>query len=258
MHRSASRLTRVLACAAVVPVIFAAAGCSSDSDKGKGSGSDGSKKAGASASAKPNGKSAAPLEKAAYATLPDPCKSLQAKTIETIVPEAKEKNGTATKSNDLNSRASCSWNGLDEDGLKGSQYRWLSVSLVRYDSHASLGSANKRAEDQYNKQIEQAKATEGAQNVKPEAAGGIGDAGTSIVYSVKKDVDFFNTTVVARTQNVVVTLDYNGAAYEGAGAPDQAKLLEAAISAAKEVVGSVDAANQQQKQPEASASPSQQ
>ncbi len=256
MHRSASRLTRVLACAAVVPVIFAAAGCSSDSDKGKGSGSDGGKKAGASASAKPSGKAAATLEKAAFATLPEPCKTLQAKTVETVVPEAKEKNGTATKSNDLNSRASCSWNGLDEDGLKGSQYRWLSVSLVRYESHASLGSANKRAEEQYKKQIETSKATEGAQNLKAEEAGGIGDQGTSVVYGVKKDVDFSNTTIVARTQNVVVTLDYNGAAYEGAGAPDQAKLLQDAITAAKEVVASVGAANQQQKQPDQQASPS--
>ncbi|MBT2476712.1 DUF3558 family protein [Streptomyces sp. ISL-94] len=242
MHRSASRLTRVLACAAV-PVILTVAGCSSDS--GKASGSDGGKKSDSSSSAKPSAKPSATLEKAAYATLPDPCKALQTGTVDTLVPEAKDKNGTATKSNDLTSRASCSWNGLDEDGLKGSQYRWLSLSLFRYDSHASLGSANKRAEEQYTKQVEAAKVTEGAQNLKAEDAGGIGDQGTSVVYSVKKDVDFFNTTIVARSQNVVVTLDYNGAAYEGAGAPDQAKLLQDAIAAAKEAVASVDAANKQ-------------
>ncbi|MFE3578296.1 DUF3558 family protein [Streptomyces vinaceus] len=257
MHRSASRLTRVLACAAV-PVILTVAGCSSDS--GKDSGSGGDKKPGASSSAKPSGKASAALEKAAFAALPDPCKAIQSKTVETLVPEAKDKNGTATKSNDLASRASCSWNGLDEDGLKGSQYRWLSISLVRYDSHSSLGGANKRAEDQLNKQVETAKATEGATNVKVEQAGGIGDQASSIVYGVKKEVDFFNTTIVARTQNVVITLDYNGAAYEGAGAPDQAKLLENAIAAAKEIVASVGAANQQQspqqQQPEQQASPS--
>ncbi|MEU4731915.1 DUF3558 family protein [Streptomyces sp. NPDC023588] len=241
MHRSASRLTRVLACAAV-PVILTVAGCSSDS--GKDSGSNGGKKSDSSSSAKPNAKASAELEKAAFATLPDPCKSVQTATIESLVPEAKDKNGSATKSNDLTTRASCSWNGLDEDGLKGSQYRWLSISLFRYDSHASLGGAGKRAEEQYNKQLEAAKATEGAENVKAEPAGGIGDQGTSVVYTAKKDVDFFNTTIVARTQNVVVTLDYNGAAYEGAGAPDQAKLLQDAIAAAKEVVASVDAANQ--------------
>ncbi|MFD0266592.1 DUF3558 domain-containing protein [Streptomyces sp. NPDC127106] len=257
MHRSASRLTRVLACAAVIPVILAAAGCSSDSDKGKGKGSDSGKgNASASASAKPNGKPSTALEKAAFATLPEPCKTVQEKTVDTLVPEAKDKNGTATKSNDLATRASCSWNGLDEDGLKGSQYRWLSVSLVRYESHASLGSANKRAEEQYTKQIEAAKATEGAKDVKAEQAGGVGDQATSVIFGVKKDVEFFNTTIVARTQNVVVTLDYNGAAYEGAGAPDHAKLLENAINAAKEVVASVGSAGQQPKQPDQQASPS--
>lgn len=243
MHRSASRLTRVLACAAV-PVVLAVAGCSSDS--GKASGSDSGKKSDSSSSAKPSGKPSAVLEKATFAALPDPCKALQTATIDSLVPEAKDKNGAAAKSNDLTSRAGCSWNGLDEDGLKGSQYRWLSASFFRYDSHASLGSADKRAEEQYNKQVEVAKASEGAQNLAAEPAGGIGDQATSVVYSVKKDVDFFNTTIVARTHNVVITLDYNGAAYEGSGAPDQAKLLQDAIVAAKEIVASVDAANAQQ------------
>uniref|UniRef100_A0AAU2JRQ3 DUF3558 domain-containing protein n=1 Tax=Streptomyces sp. NBC_00049 TaxID=2903617 RepID=A0AAU2JRQ3_9ACTN len=242
MHRSASRLTRVLACAAV-PVILTVAGCSSDSGKASGSGSD--KKPDSASSAKPNAKPSAALEKAAFAALPEPCKAVAAQTIDTLVPEAKDKNGTATKSNDLTSRASCSWNGLDEDGLKGSQYRWLSISLFRYDSHASLGAASKRAEEQYNKQVELAKASEGAQNLKAEEAGGIGEQGTSVVYSVKKDVDFLNTTIIARSQNAVVTLDYNGAAYEGAGAPDQAKLLQDAVAAAKEAVASIEAANKQ-------------
>lgn len=248
MHRSASRLTRVLACAAV-PVILTVAGCSSDS--GKESTAKGDKKSGSSASAKPGEKAKKPeLEKAAFSALPDPCKALQTGTIDTLVPEAKDKNGTATKSNDLASRASCSWNGLDEDGLKGSQYRWLSLSFFRTDSHASLGNANKRAEEQYGKQVEAAKGTEGAQNVKAEPAEGLGDQGTSVVYSVKKDVDFLNTTIVARTQNVVITLDYNGAAYEGAGAPDQAKLLQDALTAAKEAVASVATANKPAEQPQ--------
>ncbi|MFD8982055.1 DUF3558 domain-containing protein [Streptomyces sp. NPDC059564] len=259
MHRSASRLTRVLACAAVVPVVLAAAGCSSDS--GKSSGTESGKKSSASSSAKPSGgKTPAALEKVAFAKLPDPCKSIAAKSIESFVPEAKEKNGTAAKSNDLANRASCSWNGLQTDGTKGSQYRWLSVSMVRYDSHASLGSGDKRAEEQYNKQIELAKTAEGAHDVKVEQAGGVGDQASSVAYGVKKDVDFLNTTVVVRTHNVVVTLDFNGAAYEGAGAPDQAKLLQDAIAAARETVASVDSANKGDAAPEqapsGSASPS--
>ncbi|MCP3760050.1 DUF3558 family protein [Streptomyces sp. TBY4] len=257
MHRSASRLTRVLACAAV-PVILTVAGCSSDS--GKESGTDSGKKseASSSSSAEPSSKpSKEALEKAVYATLPEPCKAVGAKTIETIVPKAKDANGTAAKSNDLNSRATCTWNGLDEAGLKGSQYRWLSVSLVRYDSLASVGTGTKRAEDEYAKQVEKAKTVEGAENVKPEEAGGIGDQATSVTFTTKKDGDFFNTTVIARTHNVVITLDYNGTAYEGATAPDPAKLLQDAIAATKETVASVQAANQAQ-QPEQSAQPEQQ
>ena len=89
-------------------MILTVAGCSSDSDKGSGSG-DEKKKSGSSASssAAPGGDkpSAAPtLEKAAFDKLPEPCKVIQAKTIETLVPEVKDKNGTATKSNDLASR----------------------------------------------------------------------------------------------------------------------------------------------------------
>lgn len=253
MHRSASRLTRVLACAAV-PVILTVAGCSSDS--GKDSGGDSGKKSEASSSAKPSAKASAALEKAVYSTLPEPCKTVATKTVESLVPEAKDKNGTAAKSNDLATRASCSWNGLDEDGLKGSQYRWLSISLVRYDSLASVGNGSKRAEDEYTKQTEKAKVIEGAENVKADQAGGIGDQATSITFTTKKDGDFSNTTIIARTHNVVVTLDYNGAAYEGAGAPDHGKLQQDAIAAAKEVVASVEAANQQKQQEQQQPSPS--
>ncbi|MDJ0385671.1 DUF3558 family protein [Streptomyces sp. G-G2] len=241
MHRSASRLTRVIACAAV-PVIFAVSGCSSDSGKS----ADAGKKSDSSASPKSPSAKPTPLEKAAFSTLPDPCKTVQSKTIGTLVPHAKDENGTATKSNDLTSRASCSWNGLDENGLKGSDYHWLAVSQVRYDSHESLGSGNKRAEEQFNKQLQTAKTVEGAQNTKNDPVGGVGDQGTSVTYATKKDgADFFNTTVIVRTQNVVITLDYNAAAYEGAAAPDPAKLLEGAVAASREAVNSVAAANQQ-------------
>ncbi|KJY31385.1 MULTISPECIES: DUF3558 family protein [Streptomyces] len=260
MHRSASRLTRVLACAAV-PVILTVAGCSSDSGKSSSASGSGKKSPSSSSSSQSGAKGSATLEKVAFAKLPDPCKSVPAKTVEALVHDAKDKNGTAAKSNDLANRASCSWNGLETDGTKGSQYRWLSVSLVRYDSHASLGSGNKRAEEQYNKQIELAKTTKDAHDVKVEQAGGVGDQGTSVVYGIKKDVDFFNTTVIARTQNVVITLDFNGAAYEGAGAPDQAKLLQDAINATKEVVTSVANGGTEQapsgaESPSGSASPS--
>ncbi|MFI8102147.1 DUF3558 domain-containing protein [Streptomyces sp. NPDC086023] len=242
MHRSASRFTRVLACAAV-PVVLAVSGCSSDSGSGSGSEGDGGKQSGASSASSPSAKPTPTLEKVAFAKLPEPCKAIVQKTVDTLVPEAKDKDGTSAKSNDLTSRATCSWNGLDENGLKGSEYRWLAISMARYDSHETLGSGNKRAAEQYAKQVEAAKTAEGATGVKAQAAAGIGDEATTITSSAKKQVDFFNQTVVARTENVVITLDYNGASYEGMKAPDPAKLLQGAVAAAKEAAASVATAN---------------
>ncbi|WP_424213146.1 DUF3558 domain-containing protein [Streptomyces sp. BI20] len=239
MHRSASRLTRVLACAAV-PVILTVAGCSSDSGKSSDTGKK-EKSASSDAAGSSSAPSAAPEEKAKYAKLPEPCKLFSAKSIGDLVPSAKEKGGTPAKSNDLAARASCSWNGLESDGLKGSDYRWLSASLVRYDSHDGLGGANKRAEEQFAKQVATAKGTAGAKSVKESPEAGIGDKATTITYTVTKDdAPSFNTTVVVRVENIVLSLDYNGAAFEGATEPDHDKLLANAIGAAKEAVGVID------------------
>ncbi|MFD5033213.1 DUF3558 domain-containing protein [Streptomyces sp. NPDC058405] len=227
MRRSASRLTRILACAAV-PVMLVAAGCSSDSD----SDADGS----ASPSAKPS----ASVAPAKYSELPDACKTIGRKTIDSLVPKAKVKGGTSGKSSDVASRGSCSWNGLDDKGVKGSQYRWLVVSLVRYDSDVSLGSGAKRAGAFYAKQVADAQATEGAKDVKSAPTSGIGDQATTVTYSLKKtDEEFSYATVVARTENAVVTLTYNGAGYAGAKSPSIADMTKDAATAAKEAVAAV-------------------
>jgi hypothetical protein len=56
----------------------------------------------------------------------------------------------------------------------------------------------------------------------------------------KKDGDDFrNQTVVARTANVVITIEYDGAGYETEKTPNATKLMDDAKSAAKEVVESV-------------------
>ncbi|MEV6653328.1 DUF3558 family protein [Streptomyces sp. NPDC051219] len=241
MHRSAQRLTRILACAAV-PVMLVVAGCSSDS----GSGSDSKKGSDASSAAKsPSVKPSPTVEKAAFDKLPDPCKAVGAKTVEALVPEAKDKSGTRSKSNDISSRGSCSWNGLEDNGLKGSQYRWLSVSLTRYESDQALGSGNKRAEEQYAKQVAAAGAAQGGKALKTATVSGIGDQATTVTYTLRKTVDFRHQTIVARTQNVVFTLDYNGTSYEGGKVPDTAEMLKDAQKAAKEVVAAIAAANKQ-------------
>ncbi|MEU1894471.1 DUF3558 domain-containing protein [Streptomyces pristinaespiralis] len=237
MHRSAPRLTRILACAAV-PVMLVVAGCSSDSDSA-------SKDSASSASAAPEAKKSPTVAPARFSKLPSPCDSIAEKTIEDLVPGTKSKSGTAGKSSDIARRGSCSWNGLDDNGVKGSQYRWLDVSFLRYDSDASLAvSGEQRAVESYAKEIAKAKATEGAKNVKTSPAPGVGDEATTVNYTLRKtDEDFTYATVVARTENGVVTLTYNGTGYAGAKNPSAADLTEDAVKAAKEAVASVATAN---------------
>ncbi|GAA2952129.1 DUF3558 domain-containing protein [Kitasatospora cinereorecta] len=231
MHRSAPRLSRILACAAV-PVMLVVAGCSSDSGDKKGSDSS---------AAPSEKKSEATVEPAKFDALPaDTCKSIGRKTIESLVPETKVKSGTAGRSSNTETRSSCSWNGLDSNGVKGSQYRWLDVGFIRFDSDQALGSGAKRATDEYTKQVAKAQATEGAKKVSAAPADGIGEQATAVTYDLAKTgEDFKYATVVARTANVVVTLTYNGAGYAGAKTPSAADILKGAEKAAKEAVAAV-------------------
>ncbi|MEU2670300.1 DUF3558 family protein [Streptomyces sp. NPDC007164] len=234
MHRSAPRLSRILACAAV-PVMLVVAGCSSDSGDKKESGSSAS-----SASPSASKKAEPTVEPAKFAALPDPCKSITQKTVTSLVPSAKSKNGTAASSSDTASRAGCSWNGLDDNGVKGSQYRWLDVGFTRFGSDQALGSGAKRAQQDFAKQVDKAKAAEGAKKVVEAPAAGIGDQASTIAYDLSKTgEDFKYATVVTRTENVVITLTYNGAGYAGAKTPSAGDILKGAEKAAKEAVAAV-------------------
>ncbi|MFJ3903129.1 DUF3558 domain-containing protein [Streptomyces sp. NPDC090025] len=245
MQRSAPRLSRILACAAV-PVMLVAAGCSSGSDSGdKGSGATDKTKASSSASATP---SAAPstkaVEQAKFAKLPKICASVSAKTVESLVPKVKNKNGTEANSSDAASRGGCSWNGLEDKGTKGSQYRWLDVSYYRYESDATLGSGQERAADNYAKELAKVQATPGAKKPVTSKAAGVGDQADVVTYGLRKtDEDFTYASVVARTGNVVVLLSYNGAGYAGADGPSAKTVQDGAVKAAKEAVAAVAAAN---------------
>ncbi|MDK0520193.1 DUF3558 domain-containing protein [Streptomyces sp. ML-6] len=236
MHRSAPRLTRILACAAV-PVMLVVAGCSSDSDdKDK-------KESGSSASASTAPEKKEPtVEPAKFASLPEPCKSITKKTITSLVPDAKSKNGTAATSSDISYRTGCSWNGLDDKGVKGSQYRWLDVGFTRFDSDQTLGSGAERAQQDFTKQVAKAKGTADAKKVAEAPADGIGEQATRITYDLTKTgEDFKYATIVARTGNVVVTLTYNGAGYAGAKTPSSEDIVKGAEKAAKEAVAAVSA-----------------
>ncbi|MEV7278246.1 DUF3558 domain-containing protein [Streptomyces sp. NPDC093111] len=242
MQRSASRLSRILACAAV-PVMLVAAGCSSGSDSGdKGSGSSG--EASSSASATPKPTPTKTVEAAKFAKLPDVCKAVSAKTTASLVPKAKAKNGTTAESSDAASRGGCSWNGLEDKGVKGSQYRWLDVSFYRYTSDATLGSGQERASENFAKELAKIQGTQGAKQLKTMTAGGIGDEANTVTYQLRKtDEDFTYASVVARTGNVLVLLSYNGAGYAGADGPSSKTVTEGALKAAKEAVAAVAVAN---------------
>ncbi|MFJ1897737.1 DUF3558 domain-containing protein [Streptomyces sp. NPDC088115] len=245
MHRSAPRLTRILACAAV-PVMLVVAGCSSDSDSGKD-------EASASSPAPEATKTEAKVADARFAALPDPCKSITAKTVKSLVPAAKDKKGTQGRSSDTAARGSCSWNGLDDNGVKGSQYRWLDTGFTRFASDQALGSGADRAGDDLKKQIAKVEATEGAKKLVTAPVSGIGEQATLITYDLEKtSEDFRYATVVARTGNVVVTLTYNGAGYAGSKTPSAEKITAGAKSGARDAVAAVAAANGS---PKASASP---
>ncbi|MGW0788877.1 DUF3558 domain-containing protein [Streptomyces sp. NPDC002911] len=232
MHRSAPRLSRILACAAV-PVMLVVAGCSSDSGDAKASDS----------SASPSAKKTEPtVEPAKFDALPDACTSIGKKTIEDLVPKTKNKGGTPGKSSDSASRGGCSWNGLDDNGVKGSQYRWLDVGFTRFDSDQSMGSGAKRATDEYTKQVAKAQAAEGAEKAAAKPATGLGEQATSVTYGLaKSSEDFEYATIVARTENVVVNVTYNGAGFAGARTPSAADILKGAQKAAEEAVAAVGA-----------------
>ncbi len=214
------------------------AGCSSDS----GSDDGGDKNPGgatASASASPS----PTVPAAAYSELPKSCDVLSKKTLTSLVPKG-AKSGKEGTSDDTATRASCSWNSLDNNGVKGSQFRWLNVSLLRFDSDVSRGEGDKQAHAYYEKQIADAQSVAGAKNTKSQPVSGTGDEATSVRYDLKKkEGSFKQQTVVTRVENVVVTVDYNGAGLAGDKTPSADTLMKLAEKAAKEAVAAVAAAN---------------
>ncbi|MFE6827848.1 DUF3558 domain-containing protein [Streptomyces sp. NPDC057690] len=240
--KRAGGLNRLLAAAVAVPVMLTAAGCSSDSGSG-----DDAKDAAASTGAgsgTDSAASAAPtVQAAAYKTLPEACAVVSKKTLTELVPKgaAKGKEGT---SSDTAARASCSWSSLANNGVKGSQFRWLNVSLLRFESDATTGDGESQARTYYAKQVKDAQAVSGAKNVKSAPAAATGDEATSVRYDLKKSEGAFKQqTVVVRVENVVLTLDYNGAGLAGDKAPSAETLTKSAEKAAKEAVAAVRSAN---------------
>ncbi|MFE9360798.1 DUF3558 family protein [Streptomyces olivaceoviridis] len=242
-HQRAMRLRRVLVCAAAVPAVLITAACSSDSGDFKpSSGGSGGQSAGSS-SARPSVSASPTVRAAAYGKLPDACAVLSKKTLGDLVPKS-GKSGKKGSSDEPSSRASCSWNSLDNNGVKGSQFRWLNVSLLRFDSDVTRGSGDEQAHTYYARQVKDAQAVDGAKDIKAIPLSGTGAEATAVRYDLKKKEGLFKQqTVVARVENVVVTVDYNGAGLAGEKTPDADDLTKAAEKAVKEAVASVSSAN---------------
>lgn len=236
-------LRSALVCAAAVPVVFAAAGCSSDSGSSDAKDSADAGQTASSGGAETSVSPTPTVEPAAYRKLPEACDVLSKKTLGELVPKG-SKSGKEAKSGDIASRAGCSWNSLDNNGVKGSQFRWLNVSLLRFDSNTTQGSGEERAKAYYGKQVQGAQAVSGAKNTKSEPVTGAGDEATAVRYDLKKkEGSFKQQTVVVRVENVVVTLDYNGAGLAGEKAPDADALTKSAKKAAAEAADAVAEAN---------------
>ncbi|MYT34178.1 MULTISPECIES: DUF3558 family protein [unclassified Streptomyces] len=237
MHRSAKRLAGLLTCAAV-PMLLVA-GCSGSDGKSSGD----STPSGSSSAA---GSTPTPTVAAAkFKKLPNPCEAFSKGTLDKLLPKVKDAAGQQGKSTDPTVRGACSWSSSDDQGVDGTQFRWLDVAFQRYASDPALGSGEKRATDFYTQQINDAKATQGAKKVAAVPTAGTGDAATAVTYDIaKEDNDFKNTTIVVRTANIVITVNYNGAGMAGADAPNGNDLLKAAQAATKEAVAAVAKANQ--------------
>ncbi|MFE4409842.1 DUF3558 family protein [Streptomyces sp. NPDC056821] len=234
----AKRPNRALVCAIAVPVMLLAAACSS-SDSGSGGGAKQTTAGDVKGSASPS----PTVQAAAYAKLPQACKVLSDKTLGELLPQG-AKSGKESASSDLSTRTGCSWNSLDNNGVKGSQFRWLNVSLLRFESDVTRGTGEKQAHEFYQRQVQDARNVANAQNAKSEPVSGTGDEATVVRYDLKKKEGAFKQqTVVARVENVVVTLDYNGAGLAGDSTPDANDLTKAAEKAAKEAVSAVATAN---------------
>ncbi|GHH88655.1 hypothetical protein GCM10017771_34910 [Streptomyces capitiformicae] len=233
---------RVLVGAAVAPMMLLAVGCSSGSDSDKASGDDVPSEVVESAL---NDTSTPEVVEAAYAVLPNACEVFSEKTLKSLVPEG-AKSGKAINTAEANVTGDCRWTSLDNNGVDGSQYRWLSVSLHLLESDATNGPGEDRAHSAFESKVTAAQAVDGAKGAKSEPVTGTGDEATAVRYNLEKKGEgtFKQQTIVVRTENVVITLDYNGAGLAGEKTPDAAALLKSAKSAAKEVVEAVEEANE--------------
>lgn len=221
----------ILACASVCAAL--AAGCSS------GSGDSDSAKKHTTAPTAPAVTSTTPtVAPARFATLPASCGAVTKSTVTDLVPKAKSSKGTPTGDDEKGTRSGCSWTGNGKDGY---QYRWLSVTLERFASSTELGAGDDQAKKRFADESGELAKTPGFTAT---PLTGLGDQATSVSgKATVAKVTSQNDTVVVRTGNVVVIVEYNGAGLEGKKNPSASSVDSDAERAAKDAVAAVAAAN---------------
>lgn len=225
-QRRSTRLARTLACAAVALPALLVAGCSSDSG-------------GQSADSAPADKAEPSPAPVKFKELPDACKSLSRGTVKKLTPGTDNASGKPIGSGNTKDSGSCLWSGLDKF-----DYRQLTVSLKRFDSDASGGSGNELAGTFLTQQADAVKSDKSNKDLKTASVEGIGDKAASFAYEAerkngKKSEDFREHRLVARSANVVVTVDYAGAGFESGKTPGADELKKNAEKAAKEAVAAL-------------------
>jgi hypothetical protein len=171
--------------------------------------------------------------------LPDACKTVSAGTVKKLTPKTQNASGKRIGSGNTQDSGSCLWSGLDKF-----DYKQLTISLKRFDSDASRGSGNKLAGAFLAQQADALKTDKTNKDLKTTSVNGIGSQATSVSYKVdkkdgKKSESFREQRTVARSANVVVTVDYAGAGFESGKTPPADDLKKYAEQAAKEAVASV-------------------
>ena len=183
---------------------------------------------------------------AKFKKLPNPCEAFSKDTVKKLLPKAKDASGRAGQ---VHRQRRARHLLLEQLGRQGRRRHPVPLAGHRLPAlrlrAGPSATGEKRATDFYGKQVSDAKTTKGAKKVEDgRRPSGTGDEATAVTYDLKKDGnDFKNTTVVARTSNIVVTLNYNGAGLAGGDTPKADDLLKKAQAAAKEAVAAAAKAN---------------
>ncbi|RKN09794.1 DUF3558 domain-containing protein [Streptomyces radicis] len=182
-----------------------------------------------------------------FAALPEPCATLGEDTIDEAVPEADPAGGETLSSNDTATSAACLWSGLD-----AYQFRSLTVALRRFESDTAIGSGDDRAGEYVRQMAEEVTGDDANGEVDSAELGDTGDQAVTLGYSTTMETEeqgeqeYRQHRVIVRTGNVVITLDYAGAGFEGDDMPGADTIRENAEAAARAALEAVDASEGEQ------------